>query len=328
MRALYGAVVLAGLLGPTFGQADTLGFSWDNDLFLGQDKNYTNGVRFSWVDDGQDDCEHNGGATCAVARTLDPLPGISAADERHALTVSLEQIMITPSDIERTTPDYNDLPYVGYANLEVGLFSWDQRNLYGYGLRVGVVGPDSGAENSQKFVHRVVGSNEPQGWDNQLGPDTIGGAWFIQAHRLFRHTGDHGYETELGTAWGIDANNFDGHAQAGGFVRFGRNLPGNFIPDYAGIGTAGSLVGLFDRRGFGWELFLGLAGQYTGYSYIEEHAGPYDIEARDFTGTAIGGFGLRNDGFSFTMTLQTSTSPLRDSNDPLSFGNLSFMWAI
>src|SRR5690606_35755587 len=106
------------------------------------------------------------------------------------------------------------------------------------------------------------------------------------------------------------------------------NLPGNFIPDYAGIGTAGSLVGLFDRRGFGWELFLGLSGQYIGYSYLEEHAGAYDIEARDVTGVGIADFGLRNNGFSFTMTLQTSTSPLRDNDDSLSFGNLSFMWAI
>ena len=328
MRSVFHALVLAGCLTPALGLANTFGFSWDNDLFLGQDKNYTNGVRLSWVGDGQADCENNGGFTCGVARTLDPLPGVSAADERHALTVSLQQIMITPSDIERETPDYNDLPYVGYTNLEVGLFSWDRKNLYGYGLRGGVVGPDSGAERSQKMVHRVTGSNEPQGWDNQLGPDTIGGVWFLHAHRLFRNTSDSGYQTELGTAWGIDANNFDGNAQAGGFIRFGRNLPGNFIPDYAGIGTAGSLVGLFDNPGFGWEVFLGAAGQYNGYSYIEEHAGRYDIETRDFTGSLITGFGLRNSGFSFTLTLQTSTSPIRDSSDPLSFGNMSFMWAI
>ena len=99
MRSVFHALVLAGCLTPALGLANTFGFSWDNDLFLGQDKNYTNGVRLSWVGDGQADCENNGGFTCGVARTLDPLPGVSAADERHALTVSLQQIMITPSDI-------------------------------------------------------------------------------------------------------------------------------------------------------------------------------------------------------------------------------------
>src|SRR5690606_8501933 len=29
--------------------ADTFGFAWDNDLFVGLDKNYTNGLRISWV---------------------------------------------------------------------------------------------------------------------------------------------------------------------------------------------------------------------------------------------------------------------------------------
>ena len=145
---------------------------------------------------------------------------------------------------------------------------------------------------------------------------------------MFRTTNDAGYQTELGTAWGIDANNFDGGAQVGGFIRFGRNLPGNFIPDYAGLGTAGSLVGLFDNPGFGWEVFFGLSGQYVGYSYLEENAGRYNIEARDAVGAVITGFGVRSGEFSFTMTVQTSTSPVRDKNDPLSFGNMSFMWAL
>jgi hypothetical protein len=321
------AAIATGLLLSPLTQADILGFSWDNDLFVGQDKNYTNGVRLSWVDEGQSDCESADGLTCGTVRLLDPLPGVSAADEQHAFTVSLEQIMITPSDIKRETPDYSDLPYVGYADLELGLFSWNADSLYGYGLRMGVVGPDSGAEESQKIVHRITGSNEPEGWDNQLGPDLIGGVYFFNAHRLIRHTSDHGYQTELGTAWGIDANNFNGNAQAGGFIRFGRNLPGNFIPDYAGIGSAGSLVGLFDNPGFGWEVFFGLAGQYVGYSYIEKKGGDYDVEARDWVGTAVAGLGLRTNGFSFTMTVQNSTSPIRDS-DPLSFGNMSFMWAL
>lgn len=324
---LRSLVVLAGglLLSPLV-QADILGFSWDNDLFVGRDKNYTNGVRLSWVDDGHDGCEDGEGLTCSTARLLDPLPGISITDNRHAFTVSLEQIMITPSDIKRETPDYNDLPYVGYTNLELGLFSWNDSDLYGYGVRVGVVGPDSGAEESQKIVHRITGSNKPAGWDNQLGPDLIGGLYFFNAHRLFRHTNDSGYQTELSYAWGVDANNFNANAQAGGFVRFGRNLPGNFIPDYAGIGTAGSLVGLFDHPGFGWEIFLGLTGQYVGYSYLEEKGGDYHVKARDYIGTAITGLGLRTDRFSFTMTVQNSTSPIRDS-EPLSFGNMSFMWA-
>ncbi|EKF74307.1 hypothetical protein A11A3_08910 [Alcanivorax hongdengensis A-11-3] len=309
-------------------RASTFGFSWDNDLFVGTDRNYTNGVRISWVGEDQGQCDRTASLTCGVARGVQWLPGIDLDGSRQALTLSVAQIMITPHDITRSTPDYNDLPYVGYSNLELGLFSWNDDSLFGYGLRGGVVGPDSGAEQSQKVVHKITGSQEPMGWDNQLGSDAIGGLWFLYSHRYLHHISDSGLETELGYAWGVDANNFDGNAQAGGFIRIGRNLPRNFIPDYAGIGTAGSLVGLFDGKGFGWESFLGASGQYLGYSYLDEKSGPYDVRVRDGILTLVLGGGVHTDNFSFTMTLQSSSSPLRDSDDLLSFGNLSFMWQI
>ncbi|MCG8394871.1 MAG: lipid A deacylase LpxR family protein [Pseudomonadales bacterium] len=309
-------------------KASTFGFSWDNDLFVGSDGQYTNGVRLSWVGNAHEHCERNTTFTCGLASTLDPLPGISIQDEKHALTLSLEQVMITPGDISRTEPDYSDLPYAGYSNLEMGLFSWDDSRLFGYGIRVGVVGEDSGAEQSQKFVHKLTGSTDPQGWDHQLGPDVIGGAYFITAERAWQHRSDSGMQTELGYAWGVDANNFHGTATAGGFLRFGRNLPRNFIPDYAGIGTAGSLVGLLEGEGFGWETFVASFGEYIGYSYLENHADEYNVESRDgIIGLVVGG-GVHWDNFSFTLTLQGSTSPLRNSDDPLSFGNMSFMWKI
>ncbi len=319
-------LTLCSLL-PVTGLASTFGFSWDNDLFVGSDGQYTNGVSISWVGEAHDRCDRNGTFTCGLAAVLDPLPGISLADEKHALTLSLEQIMITPADISRDTPNFNDLPYVGYSNLELGLFSWNGDNLFGYGVRVGVVGPDSGAEQSQKVVHKITGSTEPRGWDNQLGSDLIGGAYFLHAHRLVRHQ-QGPLESEVGYAWGVDANNFNGTASAGAFWRIGQNLPRNFIPDYAGIGTAGSLVGLFDGDGFGWEVFVASFGEYIGYSYLEENSGPYNVESRDgILGLVLGG-GISLNDFSFTLTLQGSSSPIRDSDDILSFGNMSFMWRI
>lgn len=312
---------------PAMAMGSTLGFSWDNDLFVGSDGQYTNGVRLSWVGDGHD-CEQADSVTCTLASGLSPLPGVGLTDRQNAVTLSLEQAMITPSDISRRTPDYQDLPYIGYSNLEAGLFSWGADSLTGYGVRIGVVGEDSGSEQSQKMVHRITGSTEPQGWEHQLGPGVIGGAYVIHARRAWQRVSDSGWQTELGYAAGVDANNFHATASAGGFLRFGRNLPRNFIPDYAGIGTAGSLVGLFDGHGFGWEAFVATFGEYIGYSYLEEHSGPYQVETRDgILGLVIGG-GVRWDRFSFTLTLQGSSSPLRDSNEPLSFGNMSFMWQI
>ncbi|SDW27482.1 lipid A deacylase LpxR family protein [Marinobacter mobilis] len=313
---------------PLSAGADTLALSWDNDLMVGSDGRYTNGVRLSFVGDTHDDCGRQDGAVCTVARGLDLLPGIDAAGNSHTVTISLEQAMITPSDITREQPDFNDLPYAGLTNLEMGLFSRDDDSMVGYGFRFGVLGPDSLAEQAQTWVHELTGSDEPKGWDDQLGQDLIGGIWVSGTQRMVQWGGGGGLETEAGYAWAVDANNFLGNAQVGGFVRAGRNLPGNLIPDYSGFGTAGSLVGVFDKPGFGWEVFVGASGQYIGYSYIVEHSGPYHVDGRDTIAGLIVGGSVRWDRFATSLTLRGSTSPVRDSKKVLSYGNLSFMWAL
>ena len=328
MRACLFFLLLVCL--SSLSSASTLGFSWDNDLFVGEDGRYTNGVRFSWVGDAHSQCENNDddGLTCGLARVVAPLPGIRLNDQKHALAVGLEQTMVTPSDITREMPDYDDVPYVGYSNLELGMFSWDHDYLVGYGIRLGVTGPDSGAEQSQKVIHKITGSEQPRGWDNQLGPDVIGGVIAVFANRLFRHDHDNGLQTDMGYAAMLDANNFLGTAGMSTFVRFGKNLPENFTPDYAGVGTSSSLVGLFDHNGTGWEVFLGASAEYIGYFYLEEETDLYDLESRDGTLGVVVGSGLHLDNFSFTLTLQGSQSPLRNSDDLLSFGNMSFMWKL
>ncbi|SFM32865.1 lipid A deacylase LpxR family protein [Marinobacter zhejiangensis] len=321
-------LLLVALVLPFPVAASTLALSWDNDLLVGSDGRYTNGVRLSYVGDTHADCGQQGGSVCAIARGLDLLPGVDAATDRHTITISLEQAMITPSDITRTEPDFNDLPYAGFTNLEVGLFSAEGNSMVGYGFRLGVVGPDSLADKAQKWVHKVTGSDEPQGWDDQLGQDLVGGVWVTGTQRVLQRVSVAGIETEAGYAWSVDANNFLGNAQVGGFLRVGRNLPKNLIPDYSGFGTAGSLVGLFDGAGFGWETFVGASGQYIGYSYVVEHSGPYEVDGRDAIAELVIGGGVHWDRFATSLTLRGSTSPVRDSEKVLSYGNLSFMWAL
>lgn len=327
-RVFFAALLLACV--PGFSLASTLGFAWDNDLFVGEDGRYTNGVRFSWVGNAHEQCagEQDRGLTCGLARVINPLPGIRLEGQKHALAVGLEQTMVTPSDITRSAPDYSDVPYVGYSNIELGMFSWNAQHLLGYGIRIGTTGPDSGAEQSQKVIHKITGSEEPKGWDNQLGPDVIGGVIAVFANRLFRHDHANGLQTDMGYSAMLDANNFLGTAGISSFVRFGKNLPENFTPDYAGVGTSSSQVGLFEQRGLGWEFFLGATAQYIGYFYLEEKTDLYDLETRDGTLGLVVGSGLHLDNFSFTLTLQGSQSPLRNNDDILSFGNMSFMWKI
>ncbi len=67
----------------------------------------------------------------------------------------------------------DDRPYAGWLFFNTGIAHLyeDQGNkerINGLLLSIGIVGPCSFAEQTQKAVHRAIGSEIPQGWDNQL----------------------------------------------------------------------------------------------------------------------------------------------------------------
>ena len=68
--------------------------------------------------------------------------------------------------------------------------------------------------------------------------------------------------------------------------------------------------------------------RYIGYSYLETHARQYNVETRDGVLGVTAGGGVHWDTFSFTLAIQSSTSPLRSRDESASFGNMSFMWKI
>lgn len=85
------------------------------------------------------------------------------------LGYSIGQNMYTPDDKEATELVPDDRPYAGYLYGSV-FNTWDlddESEVFVEG-QLGVVGPSSYAEQTQKFIHEITGSYVPQGWDNQI----------------------------------------------------------------------------------------------------------------------------------------------------------------
>ena len=328
--SLAGLLRLTGLatllLIPSLAPAGLLNIAWDNDLLTGEDRGYTNGMRISWLGNTAErnsECRY-----CVTAKARDNLawlPGIGFSDRDHALSMSLAQLMVTPEDIEAQEPQFDDIPYVGVAMGEVTLYAWDRQRLTGYGLTLGLIGRDSGARRSQQWVHKVTGSTSPRGWHNQLGPDVVGGVHALHANRFFARGGG-GLQNELVWSAGARLNNFITTAEAGLFWRMGYNLPGNFVPEYAGLATTIGLPGLLDIPGRGWSVFAGLLGEGIAYSYIEERSGDYTFKQRHFVGQANLGGSVHTESFQFALVLSASTAQEETNKDPMTFGTLSFTW--
>lgn len=308
-------------------QAGTLGLSWDDDGFFGRDYGYTAGWRLSYVTDRHDDCASDPGAVCTAAALATALPGMGRQDH-HAGTISLRQVMLTPRNLQRVTPDFGDLPYVGYASIELGLYDWNQRSLTGYGLRLGVVGPASGAGWLQRLVHRTLHVHYPAGWGNQLGQDPMAGLFATHFERGPGSRLAGGREWQMVYGGTLDAGTFETDADAQVFLRFGRNLAGNFAPDYRALSGPTGLVGLDGNTSTGWEVFVGLDGRYNAHTYASSRSGAYDVRRQPWTAGVLAGASLRMaNGTVFALTLQRAKSPL-SRGGALNFGTLSVSWPL
>ena len=320
------ALALATLLAAGPGRADVLALTWDNDLFFRTDANYTNGVRLSWLGKERGKhCQHCG--AIRTANALSFLPGMNQDRARYALGVNVEQFMVTPQNLALRTPQFNDVPYAGVLLTDIGLYARTEHSVTAWLLSIGTTGPDSGAAQTQKMIHRWTQSNPPRGWDNQLPGKPIAGVAAVHA-RLLYNDGHSRITRQAGVAVGARADGWMGRLVTGAFVRVGENLPGNILPDYTGTGSSASLAGLAPVQGYGWSAFAGLSAEGIAWNYLEyegRRAG-YDVETEDLVGAAILGGSLQRGRFTTVMSFYHSTSYTRRSERFINFGTLAFLW--
>ena len=90
--------------------------------------------------------------------------------------ISVGQNIYTPENIRETALINTDRPYAGWLYAGFSLFNekrpstlstkWDSLNTLE--LDIGIVGPQSYAQDVQKMVHQYINVTRPNGWDHQL----------------------------------------------------------------------------------------------------------------------------------------------------------------
>lgn len=230
-------------------------FSFDNDIFVGTDGGYTNGLYVSWYD--------------LPDSTLSPQETpwqyrlqmfLTGADDRGeaVFTTNFGQSMITPTDIGRPVPDEDDIPYAG-------VLFWQGSVLFGRGevtdfatLFLGIVGPLALAEEAQTLIHSITGSDEPMGWDFQLHNEPLLGVRYGRFWQsVHRSIGNVEYDIVTGAQGGI--GNFISSVEADIYFRVGAKLDSSY-----------SLLALSSGREInptahsgGWFVYAGAIGQYV-----------------------------------------------------------------
>ncbi len=308
-------------------QADQFYFQFYNDLFVKTDRHFTNGMSIGWIDHSSKSKQDN---ITFYAQGL-----YSLADRFHITAtkynagVSLSQYMFTPEDITQTQPQYDDFPYVGYLSIDFFLFTIKNDSFQEFRLSLGVIGKEAGAEWVQKTIHKITGSDEPQGWDTQLGTS-------YSANILYRY-GDITWQKKLANKWHIDwfnhigfqAGNFLVDAFAGSTFRIGYNYITNFNLHYPYLKEDASML-VIDKinKGLGVAWSVSVNASAVAYSYIIDEAQNqgYDIEENRFNPIFYSGMELSYNRHKLTFFFQSQTPFLEQDSEHERFGGFNYVY--
>jgi len=210
-------------------------FNLENDVWLNQDGGYTNGLAFSWVSPRLNK-ESKSAWLRFLYRANTRLLGNANKtenpnrlksedlDQRWAI-VSLAQGMFTPTDLTEAELISDDRPYAGllYAGLTLVRNTGREQTIWGAGL--GVVGPLSLAEATQKWLHETYDWTDPQGWRNQLKNEPVVDIWFNRFWTLVGpERGEWGWHPAVKAGVGGQLGNLRTSAETIIDFRFGLNL--------------------------------------------------------------------------------------------------------
>ncbi len=233
-------------------------FTWENDIIAGNDAGYTNGLGISWGKNGLQ--SFDGALPSWLYQAIKNTQFAQADHRRRAVSFVLAQQMFTPKDIQARGLIKDDRPYVGLSLWGASLYSFNPRTADHWELILGVVGPWSGAESSQKLVHRALDSQQPKGWNNQIHNEPVAA---LRAQRLWRiHSGVVNHlQWDWVASLGVAVGNLK--SEAGGLLmlRLGLGLADTWA---AASTIAAREVNTFgDKSLTGWQTYWTLSAGYV-----------------------------------------------------------------
>ncbi|MDE3115142.1 MAG: lipid A deacylase LpxR family protein [Pseudomonadota bacterium] len=244
---------------PRHDEAERSAFTllFENDLFFHTDRDYTNGVLAAYTTAPDD----TPAWAVDAARSLP----FFAANGRVRTSYALGQNMYTPTNIALRNPPLNERPYAGYLYGALGLIAENDSRLDQLQLQLGVVGPASLAEQTQKFVHKIVHATHPEGWDTQLGNEPGIVLIYERSWRAVVSGKLLGFSFDIDPHAGGAVGNVYDYVNMGAMARIGFDLPDDYGPMRIDPGLPGSNF-YEPESGFGWYIFAGADGRAIGHN--------------------------------------------------------------
>jgi len=256
---------------------------YENDIFAGEDRYYTSGVRLSRIATARE-------APSWLESVARRFPGF---DDATALPYSLAigHNIYTPADIVNPEFPPDDRPYAAWLHLKFSTGTLHRRGADRVRVGIGIVGPAAGGKQIQKGIHRAINTDIPTGWGTQLRNEPTLLVGYDRFRRIVDWAEPGKFGMDVSLLGGMTLGNAHTHATIGSFARFGRNLPDDYGPPRITPAATGS--GFFTPAETGsWYLFFGSEGRLVGRDlFIEGNTfgGRDGVNAHRLVGELFGG---------------------------------------
>lgn len=306
-------------------------FNWasvtlDNDWFIGNDSGYTNGLYISFYDMSSRNDKKMTKPDFWVKPLLWSAKNHDAFYTINSYTIG--QSMTTPSDITVAVPDDSALPYSGLLFLLNNYITVSLSYAEKFSTTIGVIGPSSGAESSQKFVHKLFGADKPQGWDTQLNDELV---FQFERSSLWRSWVSNSGNADFLALAEIDLGTLESSINGAVMIRYGRVLDRSFHTSlYMSTRVANPIA-----AEKGWYGFLGVQAGYVfnliyadGNTFRDSRSVDYGPERLSITT----GFTYSWDKLFITFAVSDTNILLSQGEEELedltSYGTLTFAWQL
>lgn len=313
---------------------NTFGIYLENDYFADTDSGYSSGLKLSWSSGIEDEYPKDIWPHRWLYPLIKKIPFEKKPDRQRNITFSLGQNIFTPEDIETEELVEDDRPYAGITYLSLGFHSRLMREMDSVEVTMGLVGPNSYAEECQKAVHQVFDDIEPKGWDNQLKNEPILGLVYEHKKKLTEPDPDAGlgYDMIFNTGGGI--GNALTYYNLGLLFRTGWNLPNDFgvmpiRPISAWNSATGNRNGRLSSK-IGVQFFVSVEGRAVlrnilldGNTFTDSHS----VDKKPVVGDAMAGVNISLGRGQLSFAYVSRSKEFDTQNKAQQFASINFSYA-
>ena len=212
-------------------------FEFDNDVFFNKDNKISSGWSLQKHSAVAESWESLHGVPGFVKYWGKKIPTLQKEGLVYRAGIAIGQVIQTPDDLSRSDLIEDDVPYAGALTLQATWYAFNDDEFRGFEITAGVIGPPSLAEQTQKTIHKLISSDDPKGWDNQLSTEPVINFNYMRKHKIWRGGNPAGLSFDTAINGNVGLGNLFTQASVALEMRFGRNMARGFVyvPDPIGL---------------------------------------------------------------------------------------------